>query len=79
MKKILLFSVLLLFFLQNSVVFAHPGRTDHNGGHTCRTKCEQWGLKYDEYHLHIEDLSPKKVKTEAKSEIKKQAKKKAKK
>lgn len=31
---------------------AHPGRTDANGGHTCRTNCEQWGLEYGEYHYH---------------------------
>ncbi|CAH0119016.1 MULTISPECIES: copper amine oxidase N-terminal domain-containing protein [unclassified Paenibacillus] len=31
---------------------AHPGRTDANGGHTCRTNCEKWGLSYGEYHYH---------------------------
>ncbi|GIN69559.1 hypothetical protein J14TS2_00340 [Bacillus sp. J14TS2] len=31
---------------------AHPGRTDANGGHTCRTNCEKWGLEYGEYHYH---------------------------
>ncbi|WP_068784872.1 copper amine oxidase N-terminal domain-containing protein [Paenibacillus phocaensis] len=31
---------------------AHPGRTDANGGHTCRTNCEKWGLDYGEYHYH---------------------------
>ncbi|MFB7157592.1 YHYH domain-containing protein [Lysinibacillus sp. NPDC056232] len=31
---------------------AHPGRTDSNGGHTCRTNCEKWGLEYGEYHYH---------------------------
>nr|WP_213586175.1 YHYH domain-containing protein [Paenibacillus sp. J2TS4] len=31
---------------------AHPGRTDKNGGHTCRTNCKQWGLKDGEYHYH---------------------------
>ncbi|WP_412728633.1 YHYH domain-containing protein [Cytobacillus kochii] len=53
MKKI---SCLLVFlFLVNyslNVVYAHPGRTDSNGGHTCRTNCEKWGLKYGEYHFH---------------------------
>lgn len=33
-------------------VLAHPGRTDANGGHTCRTNCEKWGLEYGEYHYH---------------------------
>ncbi|WP_139489456.1 YHYH domain-containing protein [Brevibacillus dissolubilis] len=33
-------------------VSAHPGRTDSNGGHTCRTNCDSWGLSYGEYHDH---------------------------
>ncbi|MDH4619667.1 YHYH domain-containing protein [Brevibacillus sp. AY1] len=33
-------------------VQAHPGRTDSNGGHTCRTNCEKWGLSYGQYHYH---------------------------
>ncbi|USG68470.1 YHYH domain-containing protein [Brevibacillus ruminantium] len=41
----MLFSVL-------PVSWAHPGRTDANGGHTCRTNCEKWGLRYGEYHYH---------------------------
>ena len=35
-----------------SVVFAHPGRTDSNGCHTCKTNCEKYGLEYGEYHCH---------------------------
>lgn len=35
-----------------TVAEAHPGRTDANGGHYCRTNCEQWGLGYGEYHYH---------------------------
>ncbi|WP_404815112.1 YHYH domain-containing protein [Psychrobacillus glaciei] len=31
---------------------AHSGRTDANGGHTCRTNCEKWGLSYGQYHYH---------------------------
>jgi hypothetical protein len=31
---------------------AHPGRTDANGGHTCRTNCASWGLGQGEYHYH---------------------------
>jgi hypothetical protein len=41
--------LLFTFSIQAS---AHPGRTDSNGGHTCRTNCEKWGLKYGEYHYH---------------------------
>lgn len=54
MKKISsLFIVLLLYFLLGQTVAnAHPGRTDSNGGHTCRTNCSQWGLSTGEYHYH---------------------------
>ena len=31
---------------------AHPGRTDANGGHYCRTNCAKWGLRDGEYHYH---------------------------
>ena len=37
--------------------YAHPGRTDANGGHTCRTNCEKWGLQYGEYHYHNKPAS----------------------
>lgn len=34
-------------------VDAHPGRTDGNGCHTCRTNCTQsWGIPYGYYHRH---------------------------
>src|SRR4051812_15851277 len=45
-------SLCCLFLLLPSTASAHPGRTDSNGGHTCRTNCEQWGLEYGEYHYH---------------------------
>ncbi len=32
---------------------AHPGGTDGNGCHTCRTNCtERWGISYGFYHRH---------------------------
>jgi hypothetical protein len=53
MKKVsLIMTVLMMFFAASNTVNAHPGRTDANGGHTCRTNCEKWGLKYGEYHYH---------------------------
>jgi hypothetical protein len=34
-------------------VDAHPGGTDGNGCHTCRTNCtERWGIPYGFYHRH---------------------------
>lgn len=35
-----------------AAAFAHPGRTDSAGCHTCRTNCPNWGLSYGEYHCH---------------------------
>ena len=35
-----------------TTAFAHPGRTDPAGCHTCRTNCPNWGLSYGEYHCH---------------------------
>lgn len=43
---------LMLIFSIGALAEAHPGRTDANGGHTCRTNCEKWGLEYGEYHYH---------------------------
>lgn len=44
--------MLVLLLMSTSAAAAHPGRTDSKGGHTCRTNCERWGLKYGEYHYH---------------------------
>lgn len=54
MRRILFltaFFVILTAILSN-IVFAHPGRTNRYGCHTCRTNCERWGLNYGEYHCH---------------------------
>ena len=53
MKKIRV--VLIIIFMMvclGDVIKAHPGRTDGNGCHVCRTNCEKWGLSYQEYHCH---------------------------
>lgn len=54
MKKLTCFLALILFFtfIPIQITEAHPGRTDANGGHTCRTNCEKWGLQYGQYHYH---------------------------
>lgn len=31
---------------------AHPGRTDANGGHYCRTNCDSWGVPWNQWHSH---------------------------
>jgi hypothetical protein len=45
-------AILSAYLLFPQVVNAHPGRTDANGGHTCRTNCASWGLGDGEYHSH---------------------------
>lgn len=57
---------MLLTFIQGNV-HAHPGRTDSNGGHTCRTNCSQWGLEDGEYHYHDGRSSSQSDSTESKS------------
>lgn len=53
MKKLnVLYFICIMFFISPSMVFAHPGRTDSNGCHTCKTNCPSWGLNYNEYHCH---------------------------
>ena len=51
MKKVLILIVVSLLLTVNQT-YAHPGRTDANGGHTCLTNCLAWGLKDGEYHTH---------------------------
>lgn len=53
MKKNSVFIFVVLIFLCIPVVVnAHPGRTDANGCHYCRTNCAKWGLSNGEYHCH---------------------------
>lgn len=48
----ILFLVLLLCVFVPLDVFAHPGRLDSKGCHTCKTNCASWGLSDYEYHCH---------------------------
>ncbi|MEH7530071.1 YHYH domain-containing protein, partial [Priestia megaterium] len=53
MRKCFVVLLTLIFLMESSyIVSAHPGRTDGNGGHYCRTNCEKWGYEYGEYHYH---------------------------
>jgi len=52
MKLLFLFTFIFTLFLVTESSQAHSGRTDGSGGHTCRTNCEQYGLRYGEYHYH---------------------------
>jgi hypothetical protein len=50
LKKIIS-AVIFLSFIFSSSVFAHPGRTDSNGGHNCSEKSKAKGL-CSGYHYH---------------------------
>src|SRR3989344_3500455 len=52
MKTLAFLCLLSILFISPVQVFAHPGRTDRYGCHTCRTNCPSWGLSYGEYHCH---------------------------
>lgn len=51
-KKIKRLIMIMIVALSPLYVEAHPGRTDSNGCHTCRTNCAKWGLSYGQYHCH---------------------------
>lgn len=51
MKRIFIILITLTLIIP-SISFAHPGRTDSSGCHTCRTNCSSWGLSTGEYHCH---------------------------
>ena len=51
-KKIKGLIMIMIVVLSPLCVDAHPGRTDRNGCHTCRTNCAKWGLRYGQYHCH---------------------------
>lgn len=51
MKKLKSLSLsIIIALLFSSTCFAHPGRTDSNGGHYVRTS--GWGYKVGTYHYH---------------------------
>ena len=51
----------LIGILVPVVSFAHPGRTDSSGCHTCRTNCSSWGLSTGEYHCHNAKAAPQPI------------------
>lgn len=72
--KLTILAFVLLLILPLSV-FAHSGRTDANGCHTCRTNCEKWGLTYGEYHCHNKPttIETKEARTKSKESANTQA------
>lgn len=50
--NLVLFTVIVGLFALPISLYAHPGRTDRYGCHTCKTNCPRWGLSYGEYVCH---------------------------
>lgn len=50
MKKFIFLLIINMLFIP--CVYAHSGRTDANGCHTCNTNCEIWGYEYGTTHCH---------------------------
>lgn len=70
MKLAIRIFVLILSVTVASPVYAHSGRTDSNGGHTCRTNCEKYGLQYGQYHVHTPKIKATKVVIKSQSKTK---------
>lgn len=58
MKVEIVLLLIVFFTVFTGTASAHPGRTDANGGHTCRTNCASWGLGDGEYHTHGTQEAP---------------------
>ncbi|WP_339316845.1 MBL fold metallo-hydrolase [Paenibacillus sp. FSL R10-2734] len=75
MKRIIVSIFMSLVLLLMPVLAeAHPGRTDGDGGHYCRTNCAKWGLEDGEYHYHNGGSSDSKPTATAKPAVKPTAK-----
>lgn len=61
LNNIFFLSVLTVLLVAPIFAFAHPGRTDAYGCHTCRTNCPSWGLSYGEYHCHNAKVLPQPI------------------
>lgn len=72
--KLTILAFVLLFVLPLDV-FAHPGRTDAQGCHTCRKNCSSWGLTSGEYHCHNKPttIETKEARTESRQSATTQA------
>jgi hypothetical protein len=55
-----LLAVVILLVLP-ALSYSHPGKTNRYGGHKCIKGCGEWGLFYEEYHLHDKDGRPIRV------------------
>lgn len=68
-KILILLTFFWIFLLIPSNVMAHPGRTDSNGCHYCRTNCAKWGLTNNQYHCHNGGSTSSKKKSSSSTNI----------
>ncbi len=52
MRKLLFLLIFIIPLIFNNSVLAHPGRTATDGCHYCRTRCDYWGVPWNERHCH---------------------------
>ena len=50
--KLMCIVIMCLLLVIPNEVKAHPGKTNADGCHYCRTNCAKWGLSDGEYHCH---------------------------
>lgn len=48
----------LLWFTTPQNVYSHPGNTASDSCHYCRTRCDYWGVPWNQRHCHGENSSP---------------------
>lgn len=60
-KTLVMFFILINLFVFFPIKsFSHPGGTDSDGCHYCRTNCNKWGVAYNQRHCHNGSSSSKK-------------------
>ena len=66
MERLMLSLFMVLLF--PPLIFAHPGRTDSNGCHVCRSNCAKWDVEKGVKHCHQKnDISPQTIARASKS------------
>ena len=66
MERLMLSLFMVLLF--PPLIFAHPGRTDSNGCHVCRSNCAKWDVEKGVKHCHQKnDISPQTITRASKS------------
>ncbi len=51
-------STLVLVLGFSTLSLSHPGRTAADGCHYCRTRCDYWGVPWNQRHCHGRKIIP---------------------